>query len=54
LEINLKVLYDLMSSDGVSRLSFASLGLEGVRSRLSLGLEGFTSRDFEYCKEMVY
>ena len=43
---------DLVS---VSRLAstpvFASLGLEGFRSRL--GLEGYRSRDFEYCKEMV-
>jgi len=23
-------------------------------SRLGLGLEGFRSRDFEYCKERVY
>ena len=32
---------------------FASLGLgrEGLRSRLSL--EGYRSRDFQYCKEMV-
>ena len=44
------------NSDGVSRLvsrpNFASLGLEGFRSRL--GLEGFRSRGFEYFKEMVY
>ena len=42
---------DLVS---VSRSMFASLGLslDGFRSRL--GLEGFRSRDFEYCKEMVY
>jgi len=33
----------------VSRPIFASLGLEGVRSRL----EGYRSRDFAYCKEMV-
>jgi len=48
-------------SGGVSRLGlvletrfetiFASLGLEGFRSRL--GLEGYRSQDFEYCKEMV-
>ena len=45
----------------VSRPIFASLGLEGFRSRLGLegfryrlGLEGFRSRDFEYYKEMVY
>ena len=36
----------------VSRPIFASLGLEALRARL--GLEGFRSRDFEYCKEMVY
>ena len=36
----------------VARPIFASLGLEGFRSRL--GLESFRSRDFEYCKEMVY
>jgi len=36
----------------VSRPIFASLGLEGFRSRL--GLEDFRSRDFEYCKETVY
>jgi len=41
-----------ITGDGVSRPIFASLGLEGFRSRL--GLEGFRSRDFEYCKEMVY
>jgi len=29
---------------------FASLGLEGFKSRLGLGLEGYRSRDFEYCK----
>jgi len=27
------------------------LGLEGFKSRL--GLEGFWSRDFEFCKEML-
>jgi len=32
---------------------FASLGLEGFRARLGLCTEGFRSRDFEYCKEMV-
>ena len=37
----------------VSRPIFARLGLGGFRSRLGLGLEGFRSRDFEYCKEMV-
>jgi len=40
------------SSDAVSRPIFGSLSLEGFRSRL--GLEAFRSRDFEYCKEMVY
>jgi len=34
---------DVFTSDGVSRRIFASLGLEG-----------FTSRDLEYYKEMVY
>jgi len=43
-------------SDGVSRLVsrpiFASLGLlEGFRSRL--GLEGYRSRDLEYCQKLV-
>jgi len=33
----------------VSRPIFASLGLEGFRPHL--GLEGYRSRDFEYCKE---
>jgi len=41
------------SRDSVSRLVwrpiFASLGLEDFRSRL--GLEGYRSRDFEYCKK---
>jgi len=32
------------SSDGVSRTVFSSLGLEGLRSRLGLCLEGFRSR----------
>jgi len=45
---------DLVS---VSRSIFASLGLEGFKSPLSLGLEGFghslLSWDFEYCKEMA-
>ena len=46
---------DLVSvSTLVSRPIFVSLGLERFRSRLCLGLEGFRSRDFEYCKEMVY
>jgi len=36
----------------VSRSIFASLGLEGFKSRL--GLECFRSRDFEHCKEIVY
>jgi len=31
--------------------NFASFGLEAFTSRL--GLEGYRSRDFEYCKEMV-
>ena len=44
------------SRDSVSRLVsrpiFASHGFEGFRFRL--GLEGVKSRDFEYCKEMIY
>jgi len=44
---------DLVSvSRLVSRHIFASLGLESFRC--SLGLEGFRSRDFEDCKELVY
>jgi len=43
-------------SDGVSRLVsrliFASLAFEGFWS--SLDLEVYRSRDFEYCKEMVW
>ena len=39
---------DLVS---VSRPIFAILSLEGLRSRR--GLEGYRSRDFEYCEEMV-
>ena len=43
---------DLVSvSRLASRRIFASLGLEGFRSRLCF--EGFKSRDFEYCKEMI-
>jgi len=39
---------------GVKFRIFANLGidLEGFRSRL--GLEGFRSRDFEYCKKTGY
>jgi len=39
---------DLVS---VSRPNFASLGLEGFRSRL--GLKGYRSRDFEYCNKLI-
>jgi len=43
---------DLVSvSRLVSRPIFASLGLKVFRSRL--GLEGYKSRDFEYCKEII-
>ena len=48
------LLTSVTDSDGVCRPIFGSLGLEGVRSRLGLGLECFRSRDFEYCKEVVY
>ena len=52
----------VINSDGVSRLGHGletrvsrpisvSFGLEGFRSRLSV--EGYRSRDFECCKEMV-
>ena len=44
---------DLVSvSRLVLRSIFSSLGLEDFRT--SLGLEGYRSRDFEYCKELVY
>jgi len=49
---------DLISSDGASRLgltvSVSRLASRPSFASLCLGLEGFGSRDFEYCKEMVY
>ena len=48
---------DLVSvSRLVFRPIFASLGLgpKGFSSHLGLGLEGYRSRNFEYCKEMVW
>jgi len=52
LKVNLFVgilLSDIGISDGVSRLG---LGLETHFCECRLGLGGFRSRDFEYCKEM--
>jgi len=53
LQLEPAVIVPRPDDDGVSRLG---LGLETVTRPIfaSLGLEGFRSRDFEYCKDTVY